>query len=62
MPKSVDLVGSQEACRILGKDRATLSRWVALGRLTPAVQLPGKTGAFLFNRVDVEALAKETAA
>lgn len=62
MPKPVpDLIGSKEACQILGKDRATLSRWVATGRLVPAVQLPGPTGAFLFHRNDVEALVEDVA-
>lgn len=56
-----DLIGSAEACELLGGiDRSTLSRWVAFGKLAPAQQLPGRNGAFLFRRADVEALATET--
>ena len=55
---STDLIGTTEACRLLGIDRSTLSRWVAARepRITPALQLPGPNGAMLFNRADVEAL------
>lgn len=53
------LMGSKEACRLLDIDKSTLSRWVAAGKLTPVTQLPGINGAFLFNRVDVEALLSE---
>ena len=53
-----DLVSSREALELLGlTDPSTISRWVAAGKLTPAHKLPGKTGAYLFNRADVEALA-----
>lgn len=58
MHKSDDLIGSKDACRILGIDRSTLSRWVALGKLPLAMRLPGDKGAMLFHRRDVEALAK----
>jgi hypothetical protein len=34
----------------------TVQRMIARGVLVPAMQLPGKTGAFLFKRTDVEAL------
>jgi predicted site-specific integrase-resolvase len=61
MPPTNDLIGSAEACELLGGiDRSTLSRWVAFGKLTPAQQLPGRNGAFLFRRTDVEALAAST--
>jgi predicted site-specific integrase-resolvase len=52
-----DLIGSAEAAEILGKDQATISRWVANGTLTPATKLPGLSGAFLFHRTDIETLA-----
>jgi len=53
-----ELIGSTEACRLLGKDKATLSRWVAAGRITPAARASDKpNGAFLFYRSDVERLA-----
>jgi excisionase family DNA binding protein len=54
MPNTDHLIGSAEACTILGVDRSTLSRWVQLGKITPAMQLPGSKGAMLFDRADVE--------
>jgi predicted site-specific integrase-resolvase len=61
-PTSPDLIGSRDVCTLLGIDRSTLSRRVALGKITPAVRLPGPRGAFLFHRADVEALREESAA
>lgn len=56
-------IGSRDACQILHNiDRATLSRWVKDGKLPLAGKLPGKNGAMLFNREDVERLAELTAA
>lgn len=54
-----DLIGSKEACRILDVDRATLMRWVQSGRLSAATKLPGKNGAFLFDRAVINELASE---
>jgi predicted site-specific integrase-resolvase len=52
-----DLIGSRDVCRIFEIDKSTLSRWVAAGKLTPALRLNEKTnGAFLFHRKDVEKL------
>lgn len=53
-----DLIGTAEACEILGKDRATLTRWVEKGKLT-SHKMPGRTGAHLFKRADIEALRDE---
>lgn len=54
-----DIIGSTEACTILGVDKSTLSRMVADQRLTPTHKLPGRNGAFLFNRDDIERAATE---
>lgn len=59
MPKPLDQIGSVDTCRILEIDRSTLSRWVASRQITPLMQLPGRTGAYLFDRADVERLAAE---
>lgn len=59
METGTDLVGSSESCRILDVHPATLTRWVAGGTLTPAHKLPGKNGAFLFHRADIERIAEE---
>jgi hypothetical protein len=58
-----DLIGSREACDILGfTDTSTISRYVALRKLRPIRRMPGATGAFIFNRADVERLRDERAA
>ena len=56
-----DIIGSTEACTILNIDKATISRWVAAGRITPVAKLPRKNGAFLFARADIDTLATERA-
>lgn len=52
----VDLIGTTEAARRCGVDRTTFFRWMQLGRIEPAMKLPGATGALLFNVADVDAL------
>ena len=59
MPKPSALIGSAEACRILEVHPATLLRWIDGGKISPAHKLPGKNGAYLFNRGDIEKLATE---
>jgi hypothetical protein len=56
-----DMIGSKESCTILGIDKATLSRWVAAGHITPVHKLPGRNGAYLFTRQSIQALATERA-
>lgn len=53
---ATDLITTAEAAQVLGVHVATISRMVASGRLTPAVKVPGKRGAFLFRPEDVDAL------
>lgn len=55
MSKPNDLIGSKEACAILDRDRSSLTRYVQEGRLVAVSKLPGRNGAFVFNRSDVEA-------
>ena len=65
MPKHIfifDLIGTDEAAHILGITKATLTRWVQADHVTAAHKLPGKNGASLFHRADIETLAKERAA
>lgn len=57
-----DVIGSSEATQILNVDKSTLSRWVASGLISPLKQFPGRTGAMVFRRADVEKLAAERAA
>lgn len=57
------LIGTAEAARILDKSHRTIHRLVKSGDLIPAMTAPGgPSGVFLFNRADVERLAKERAA
>ena len=59
MPDQDELIGSAESCRILDVHPATLGRWVCAGTLTPAYKLPGKNGAYIFHRSDIEAIRDE---
>ena len=43
-----------EVAETFGVSRRTIRRKVAAGLLTPTRQLPGKTGAQLFDRADAE--------
>ena len=56
------LIGAAEACsRLGGIDRSTLSRWVAAGRIAPAIKAPGARGAFLVHPSEVDRLASDLA-
>lgn len=57
-----DLLGTTDAARIIDVDKATLTRWVASGRVEAAVKLPRKNGAYLFTRDEVDRMAAEVAA
>lgn len=49
------LLGTKEASDILGLGPSTLSRWVQIGKITPAGKLAGKTGSYVFTREQIEA-------
>jgi excisionase family DNA binding protein len=51
-----ELIDTAEACVILGVHKATVSRWVASGRLTAAASLPG---GHVFHRAEVETLRRD---
>lgn len=51
-----DLLSTIEVCEVVGFDRSTLSRWIKDGTASPAMRLPGKTGAYLFTRAETERL------
>ena len=55
-----ELISAQDAEKLLGKSRRTIHRLVASGKLPVAMRLPGTTGAMLFHRSDVLALAEQT--
>jgi excisionase family DNA binding protein len=57
-----NLIGTAEACELLSIHRSTLARWVTDGRVKPAIELRGATGARLFRRRDIEALRDQETA
>lgn len=60
MPKDQqDLIATPEAAAILHKDPRTVQRQASAGDLSTVSKLPGKTGAYLFDRGYIEALAEE---
>lgn len=59
MPHTPTLIPSAEACERLEIDRSTLSRWVAAGKITPALKGPGPNGAFWFTAKSVDALQSD---
>ncbi|MDR3033903.1 MAG: hypothetical protein LBV78_12495 [Kitasatospora sp.] len=52
-----DLIVTAEAAAIAHVDVATINRWAKSGRLAVAAKLPGRTGANLYRRADVEQIA-----
>ncbi|NIL76775.1 hypothetical protein RhoFasB10_02902 [Rhodococcus sp. B10] len=56
----MDVIGAAEAARLLGVSKATVNRRAAAGQLT-AHKMPGVTGAHLFDRDEIESLAKQKA-
>ena len=59
MPKQTSpFLTSVQVAEILGVDRSTLSRHVAFGKIQPAMKLPGKRGAMLFDAATVRQYAK----
>jgi len=55
MQQPTTLLTTSEVAELAGKHRATVTRWVSSGRLTPTRTHP----MFLFDRADVEALIGE---
>lgn len=56
-----DLITSAEAAQILGKGVSAVNRDAQLGYIPIAKKLPGKTGAYLFEREAIEAKAQAKA-
>lgn len=59
---TTDLLGTVEAADLIGVERSTLSRWMATGRIAAAMKLPGRNGAVLFERSEVDRVAAAYAA
>jgi hypothetical protein len=56
-----DLIGAGEAAALLNVSKPTLTRRIAAGSLKPLAQLDGRKGAFIFDRNDIQALARPAA-
>ena len=57
-----DVIPLSEAARILGLSVRTMHRRIADGVVVPVSKLPGLRGAYIFDRSDIERLAKEKVA
>jgi predicted site-specific integrase-resolvase len=57
--KTPPLIGSAQAAKKFGVDRATFNRWVAAGLVPIAAELDGPTGARLFDADLIDALVSE---
>ncbi len=49
------LLSTAEVAQILGRPVRTINRMVERGELVTVQQLPGRTGARLFRRADIDA-------
>ena len=56
------LIGVSEAADRLNVSARTIQRWAQNGELPYAAQLPGATGAYVFDLAAVEALAASRSA
>ncbi len=56
MASSTELLSTGEVAELLGTTVATVNRWAVTGKLPVAHKMPGRTGAYLFARSDVEAV------
>ena len=63
MPTPTDPITTAQVADEYGLSRRTIGRRITEGDLTPLMKLPGHTGAYLFERAEIErALGKASAA
>ena len=55
------LIGSAEACEMLGIDRATLVRRIAAGKIKALTKMPGARGPYVFELAEIERARTEAA-
>jgi len=60
MPQTSQLIGAAEAAEILGEDVRTVQRKAKTGEY-PSQKMQGLRGAYVFHRVEIEALAERAA-
>jgi len=51
-------ITTAQAAEVLDVEHRSVFRMVKRGELSPSAKLPGRTGAYLFKRAEVERLAK----
>ena len=62
-PSEDDLLTTAQVAELKGWSVTSINRWALNGELPAVRKLPGRTGAYLFHRADVESFrAGETAA
>ena len=61
MTEDSTLVGTSEVMEMLSVSRDTVVRMVARGALKAVHKMSGPTGGYLFQRAEVEELAREKA-
>jgi len=54
------LLSTAQVAERLGKDVATINRYVRLGRLIPSMQFPGAKGARMFHPSELERFVATT--
>lgn len=52
------LIGAAEAALILGVERSTMNRRLQRGDIVPLTKIDGPRGSYIFDRADIEALAR----
>jgi excisionase family DNA binding protein len=57
--RNTDVLTTHEAAQLLQKTQRTVQRMAQSGDLNPIFKAPGSTGAYLFDRADIEALAPQ---
>lgn len=62
MPNETDLVAVSEVAALLGKSVRTVHRMIQAGELKPVMKIGGGTGAYLFQRAEIEAAIEQRAA
>jgi len=62
MSQRLNIIGVQEAAELLNVSPATLKRQALAGTISTVTKLPGRTGAYLFNRDDLIAATETSAA
>ncbi|HEY5482789.1 MAG TPA: helix-turn-helix domain-containing protein [Propionibacteriaceae bacterium] len=54
MPTPTDPITTAQVADEYGLSRRSIGRRIADGELTPLMKLPGSTGAYLFQRSEIE--------